>query len=129
MDGALDRDAFGADRSMLLSVLAGIESVSIPGEGFAMGRAGSRAAYFGPSVARSADAARQLLAWFLERHAGDTVYCDILPFNVDAVAVAREFGFERARNLSRMFVSGVEAPRALQNNDALVFAAAGFEFG
>jgi GNAT superfamily N-acetyltransferase len=129
MDSALDREAFGADRSMLLSVLAGIESVSIPGEGFAMGRAGAQAAYFGPCVARSADSARRLLAWFLERHAAEKVYCDILPSNLDAVATAREFGFERSRTLSRMFVSGVETPPDLRNNDALVFAAAGFEFG
>ncbi len=129
MDEALDREAFGADRSRLLSVLAGIESVSDPGAGFAMGRGGARAAYFGPCVARSADSARKLLAWFLARHAGEDVYCDILAANLDAVATVREFGFERARSLSRMFVSGVEAPPALQNNDALVFAAAGFEFG
>jgi GNAT superfamily N-acetyltransferase len=129
MDGILDREAFGADRSRLLSILAGIESVSIPGTGFAVGRGGARAAYFGPCVARSAEAARQMLAWFLERHAAENVYCDILPANLDAVATAREFGFEPSRRLSRMFVSGVDAAPPLRNNDALVFAAAGFEYG
>ena len=64
-DFALDRQAFGADRSGLLKVLAGIESASVAGEGFAMGRSGSIAAYFGPCVARSASAARDLAAWFL----------------------------------------------------------------
>src|SRR5260370_30149455 len=40
-DATLDRPAFGADRSALLSMLAQIESFSIPGSGFAMGRPGS----------------------------------------------------------------------------------------
>jgi len=129
MDGKLDREAFGADRSRLLSILAGIESVSIPGTGFAMGRGGACAAYFGPCVAGSAEAARQMLAWYLEKHAAENVYCDILPANLAAVATAREFGFAPSRRLSRMFVSGVDAPPPLRNNDALVFAAAGFEYG
>ena len=68
-DSALDREAFGADRSSLLNVLAGIESASMAGMGYAMGRPGSIAAYFGPCVARSASAARDLAAWFLHRHA------------------------------------------------------------
>jgi GNAT superfamily N-acetyltransferase len=51
-DEVLDRQAFGADRAELLKLLAGIESASIAGEGFAMGRPGSNAAYFGPCVAR-----------------------------------------------------------------------------
>jgi GNAT superfamily N-acetyltransferase len=128
LDSALDREASGTDRSKLLAVLAGFESASIAG-GFAMGRPGSQAAYFGPCVARSADAARDLIAWFLEQHAEESVYWDILPANADAVAVAREFGFERARELVRMAIPGVEDPTPLVNNDALVFATAGFEFG
>src|SRR6185436_16013055 len=57
-DSVLDRQAFGADRAGLLRLLGGIESASIAGEGFAMGRAGSNAAYFGPCVARTAGSAR-----------------------------------------------------------------------
>jgi hypothetical protein len=57
------------------------------------------------------------------------VYWDILPKNQDAVAIAREFGFERARELVRMAIPGVENPAPLLNNNALVFATAGFEFG
>ncbi|HET9321016.1 MAG TPA: GNAT family N-acetyltransferase [Bryobacteraceae bacterium] len=125
---ALDRAASGTDRGRLLAVLAGFESASISGA-FAMGRPGSQAAYFGPCVARSAGAARDLIAWFLNRHAGDSVYWDILPANQDAVAIAREFGFARARELVRMAIPGVESPAPLANNNALVFATAGFEFG
>jgi GNAT superfamily N-acetyltransferase len=127
-DTALDRAASGTDRTALLAVLAGFESASIAG-GFAMGRPGSQAAYLGPCVARSANAARDLIAWFLGRHVEESVYWDILPVNVDAIAIAREFGFERSRELVRMAIPGVGNPTPLTNNDALVFATAGFEFG
>jgi len=73
LDAALDREAFGADRSRLLEVLAGIESASVAGAGFAMGRPGANAVYFGPCVARSAAAARDLAAWFLRRHPDEDV--------------------------------------------------------
>lgn len=126
---ALDRQAFGADRSGLLRMLADIESASIAGAGFAMGRPGARAMYFGPCVARSGDVARELLAWFLEKHGEENVYWDILPANGDAVALAHEFGFEPVRRLARMALAGVENPPALRHDDARVYAAAGFEFG
>jgi GNAT superfamily N-acetyltransferase len=128
-DPALDRQAFGADRSQLLRALAGIESASVAGAGFAMGRAGSRTAYFGPCVARSADVARDLVAWFLENHANESVYWDILPGNTDAVRIAHEFGFERVRELVRMALAGAGDPVPLNNNDNLVFGIAGFEYG
>ena len=129
LDAALDREAYGADRSCLLQMLAGIESASMAGAGFAMGRPGSRAAYFGPCVARSVEGARALLSWFLEKHAKESVYWDILPANGCAVALAREFGFEPVRRLARMALAGVKDPPALGNDDALVYATAGFEFG
>jgi GNAT superfamily N-acetyltransferase len=128
-DAALDVEAFGADRSRLLEVLAGIESASVSSEGFAMGRPGTNAAYFGPCVARSADVARDLTAWFLRRHPDEDVCWDILAANADAVSMAHQFGFERKRELSRMAVSGTSPASAFQKNDRLVFAAAGFEFG
>lgn len=128
-DADLDREAFGADRSCLLELLADIESASVAGSGFAMGRPGSRAAYFGPCVARSANAARDLVAWFLQQHAQEDVYWDILAVNTDAVEIAREFGFARGRELVRMALPSVKNPAPLQNRDTLVFATAGFEFG
>ena len=128
-DAPLDREAFGADRSGLLNVLAGIESASVAGSGFAMGRPGSRAAYFGPCVVRSAGAARELLTWFLQRHEQEDVYWDILPVNTGAVEIAREFGFERQRELVRMALAGERNPLPLRHRDSLVFATAGFEFG
>lgn len=129
LDAALDREAFGADRAPLLRALAAIEATSVAGAGFAMGRAGSTAAYFGPCVARSQDTARNQFAWFLSKHSEEAIYWDILAANRDAVELAREFGFERARELMRMALSGVDDPPPLQKNDALVFGAAGFEYG
>ena len=128
-DPTLDRQAFGADRARLLQVLACIESASVAGMGFAMGRPGAKAAFFGPCVSRSADGARELLAWFLEKHGEGNVYWDLLPANGDAVALAREFGFEPVRRLARMSLAGVQNAPALRNDDARVYAAAGFEFG
>lgn len=128
-DPALDRQAFGADRAELLRLLAGIESASMAGEGYAMGRPGSNAAYFGPCVARSAGAARDLLTWFVGRHQHESVYWDILPANVEGVAMAHEFGFERVRELMRMSVEGGTNLAALARRDELVFATAGFEYG
>jgi GNAT superfamily N-acetyltransferase len=128
-DTNLDREAFGADRSGLMSVLAVIESASVAGMGFAMGRPGSKAAYFGPCVARSASAARDLAAWFLRQHAHEDVYWDILTGNTNALAIAKELGFTRGRELIRMALSGLRNPPPLRSCDPLVFATAGFEFG
>src|SRR6266545_2784623 len=58
---SLDRSAFGADRAGLLRVLAAGETAEVAGGGYGMGRPGANAAYFGPCVARSADAARALV--------------------------------------------------------------------
>jgi len=126
---ALDREAFGADRSTLLASLASEQAVSIPGEGFAMERPGARADYFGPCVCQSPEAARKFLLWFLSRHAGKTVAWDILPANTGAVELAREFGFERRRELVRMVSPGPSASRPLEHNDSRVFAIAAFEYG
>jgi GNAT superfamily N-acetyltransferase len=129
LDAVLDQKAFGADRSHVLQMLAGIESVSAPGGAYAMGRPGSAAAYFGPCVAHSAAAARDLVRWFLGRHSNENVCWDILRANTTAGGVAREFGFERARELSRMALPGAPGELSFKKNDQLVFATAGFEFG
>ncbi|MBM3775958.1 MAG: hypothetical protein FJW37_12480 [Acidobacteria bacterium] len=129
---ALDCGAFGADRSELLSLLAAGDSADLPGEGFAMGRPGSRAAYFGPCVARSPEAARTLLEWFLARRQGETVYWDLLPGNPAAIRLARAAGFEPLRRLVRMARPGrARQPpdEPLRRRDSDVFAIAGFEYG
>jgi GNAT superfamily N-acetyltransferase len=128
-DLALDRRAFGADRGNLLAALAGESSVSIPGEGYAMARAGSKAAYFGPCVARSAESARRFVEWFLTAYPGVPLYWDVLEENAAAVALANEFGFTTVRRLVRMGRRGVPAAAPLKGDSSLVFAIAGFEFG
>jgi GNAT superfamily N-acetyltransferase len=128
-DAALDRRAFGADRSGLLSKLGSGESVSIPGSGYAMGRPGANAAYFGPCVAVTSQAARILLEWFLARHSSEPVYWDLLPENQEAVRLAQAFGFERNRQLVRMARKGAAEARPLSTTVQEVYAIAGLEFG
>jgi len=128
-DPELDVRAFGADRSRLLAGLARGPAAALPGLGFAFARPGSLAAYFGPCVARSAEAARNLLQWFLERHAGQTVFWDLLPANEAASVLAREFGFERRRELVRMVRRGAAAGSSFEHDDSMVYAIAGFEYG
>lgn len=126
-DAALDRAAFGADRRRLLQNLARAGAATLPGEGYAMGRAGSKAAYFGPCVARSAASARQLLGWFLARRAGEAAYWDILADNGAAVELAESHGFRRSRKLTRMVRE--LRPGGSEPDNSLVFAIAGLEFG
>ncbi|HEV2690054.1 MAG TPA: GNAT family N-acetyltransferase [Bryobacteraceae bacterium] len=124
LPAALDAEAFGADRSGLLQRLAVLESASNGKAGFAMGRPGANAAYFGPCVSRSHDTARALAEWFLARHPDEWVFWDILPENGAAANVARELGFTAARRLTRM-LRGAQ----IRQNTSLVYAGAGFEFG
>lgn len=124
-----DRAAFGADRSRLLELLAPGGAGAIAGEGFALGRPGSKAAYFGPCVARSTEAAGALAASFLAAHPGQPVYWDLLPGNQAAAALAREFGLTPVRRLVRMVRKGRPDAPPLEHDDSQVFAIAGFEYG
>lgn len=126
---ALDRQAFGADRSRLLSLLAPMGAAEGPGEGYAMARPGSQAAYFGPCVSRRADTAGRLLHWFLGSHSGEPVYWDLLPANTEAFELARASGFKPLRRLARMVRPGKSGAAPLVHDDAQVFATAGFEYG
>ena len=128
----LDRQAFGADRAELLATLAPLGAASLggdQGEGYAMARAGSQAAYFGPCVSRGPEGARELLAWFLGRHPGEPVCWDLLPANTEAVRLARASGFAPLRRLVRMVRPGIPGAPPLTHNDSQVFAIAGFEYG
>jgi GNAT superfamily N-acetyltransferase len=124
----LDREAFGADRSELLRMLSKYASVAAPG-GYAFARPGSKATYLGPCVARTADTGRSLLLSLARRHAFEPIFVDLLPANTDAVALARELGFERVRRLVRMARPGVRGPRPFARRDDYVYAIAGFEYG
>ncbi|HEY2016092.1 MAG TPA: GNAT family N-acetyltransferase [Bryobacteraceae bacterium] len=123
----LDRAAFGADRTRVLESLAQHGTASIPGLGYAMGRAGSQSAYFGPCVAKSADAAARLLRWFLARYSAQPVFWDIPEPNREAIDLARSSGFRPVRCLTRMF-RPADARRVAADASS-VFAIAGFEYG
>jgi GNAT superfamily N-acetyltransferase len=125
----LDHQAFGADRTALLALLKQFESACGPWGGYAMGRPGSKAAYFGPCVSRSPEEARELLRWFLARHAGQMVFWDVLETNPAALELAREFGFAPLRKLWRQGLRGSGGARPFVHNDALTYGIAGFEYG
>jgi GNAT superfamily N-acetyltransferase len=126
---ALDREAFGAGRSTLLPLLASEDAVALPGLGYAMGRPGTKAAYFGPCVTTSDEAARSFLCRCLALHSQETVFWDLLPHNQAALCLARQFGFERRRELIRMARPTASRTGDFHHNDAYVFAIAGFEYG
>ncbi|MDA1316036.1 MAG: GNAT family N-acetyltransferase [Acidobacteria bacterium] len=125
---ALDRAAFGADRSRLLGRLSETfpqDAHYLPG-GYLMGRPGVREYFLGPCVADHAAGARRLIAHCLSQYATTRMFWDLLPANQDAVDLARSFGFEPQRKLARMTLKGgVCQP----GNVSQVFAAAGFEYG
>ncbi|MCW5980326.1 MAG: GNAT family N-acetyltransferase [Bryobacteraceae bacterium] len=128
-DRELDAAAFGADRRALLESLARGEAFSILGEGFAMARPGANSFTVGPCVARSRAAARELIAAVLVRHPGAPFYWDLLPANEEAVRLAGDLGFTPVRKLVRMALRGERAGAPPANDDSLVYAAAGFEYG
>ena len=124
VDAALDRIAFGADRSRLLREFALNESAS-SGGAYAFGRPGANAAHFGPCVSSSPEDFARLLRWFTSRHAHEASVIDLFPFHADAARTASELGFVPFRRLKRM----VLLPAAPSLPDPRIYAAAGFEWG
>lgn len=122
---ALDAEAFGADRSLLIGWLAALEAASISDSSFALGRPGLNASYFGPCVCTTPAAARGLLQWFLARHPAESVFWDLFPHHRHAAELAAEFGFRPIRRLIRM---SFHAPARVLP-DARIYALAGFEYG
>ena len=130
---ALDRRAFGAERSALLGSLVADSSVpplTISGSdgelrGYALARRGAVACYVGPIVATDQNAAASLLDGMLAQLDGRDVFIDInTGFEAVAQIVAAR-GFVKQRDFIRM-------RSGLENNagtSALVFAIAGPEVG
>ncbi len=119
----LDREAFGLDRSRLLGRLWDRSRSWGNGEGFLLSRPGTRAPYLGPFVARTWESAGSLIRACLAAQNGPCFW-DLFPDNQDAVELAREVGFSRARSLVRMY-RGDE----LHQDSAEIYGIAGFEFG
>ncbi len=106
----MDREVFGADRSVLLRSLADSapELVTIaPQEGavqgFALGRKGSRADHLGPWVAKNALAAREVFEGFLLRSRRQVVFVDVVRDNPWAPALLAANRFQFSRTLTRMY--------------------------
>jgi GNAT superfamily N-acetyltransferase len=129
-----DAKAFGVTRKELLETLSASGGCNTSENGYVLSRPGRTARHLGPCVANSKAEARQLIATHLENpmdsdeeHEGSesgSWYWDLLPVNEEAVDCAVEFGFTRRRALWRM-----RRGEVIKNNDAMVYAIAGFELG
>lgn len=128
----MDREVFGADRSLLLASVAKAapEFVILARQsqglkGYALGRKGSRADHLGPWIACSELAAREILEEFLFRSRRELVFVDILKDNPSASALVSENGFGFSRTLARMY----RGQNAHSGRPDLVYAILGPEFG
>ncbi len=121
--GWVDGDAFPADRSKLLQQLISRNATLTCEDGYLLQRAGARARYLGPCVARTPAAAEALLESGLA-HQNELFFWDLLPSNTEAVHLATRLGFERDRQLVRM-----SRGKKLEESHEKIYAIAGFEFG
>ena len=131
---ALDRKAFGMSRNRVLETLFTPGRYDSAASGYVLSRPGRIARYLGPCIASSKEDARQLIATHLggfscgsnePECSSPPAWCwDLLPANPEAVSLAEESGFTRRRILWRM-----RRGDAIKNNDAMVYAIAGFELG
>jgi RimJ/RimL family protein N-acetyltransferase len=119
----LDRDAFPADRSEALRSLFGRGKAFVSPQGYLLQRPGHLAAYLGPCVSASSEAAEQLIKCCLAESEGPWFW-DLFPGNSKAVAIAAKFGFQPQRTLVRMYRG-----RELREPEQRIYAIAGFELG
>jgi hypothetical protein len=100
----------------------------VTADGFALWGPGHFANYLGPCVARTPDAARDLIAGCLAQAAGPQAtqqwMWDVFSDNAPALELATQFGFQPTRRLVRMRLGP-----AIAEHPELVYAAAGFELG
>lgn len=128
---ALDTRAFGASRELLLRALAArlpqaalVCDGSAGLDGFLLGRDGREASQLGPLVARSAEAARTLLAAGLASVPAP-LYVDAMEREPGLGAWLESLGFEFQRPFTRMVRGAPAAP----GEAGLVFCPAGPELG
>jgi len=117
-----DRDVFGADRTLLLTLLSEHANAFQTSRGYLCYRPGFRASYLGPCIANSDAEAEQLIRHALKR--GGNWFWDILEENQPARALAAAFGFSVQRTLRRM----LRGKEHRQQTDK-IYAIAGFELG
>jgi predicted N-acetyltransferase YhbS len=128
----LDREVFGADRSLLLRSLSEMApefAISTLEKGFppayAFGRHGLFADHLGPWSARSRASAEELLQTFLHQSSRETVIVDGMKSNSTAIELLTRHGFTPSRPLTRMF----RGPNAHPGRPADLCAILGPEFG
>jgi len=129
---ALDKQAFGADRSQLIKhlivdsrispVLVKDESGSL--NGYALARAGTKAGYIGPVVARDTARVENLFDRVVGELSGTNVYIDFSTECGVSASVLADRGFVKERDLIRMSYG----PRSAKTSP-LVIAIAGPEIG
>ena len=128
---ALDRLAFGADRSELIEKLiadACVAPVLIRAEdgalsGYALARSGTRKTYVGPVVRSEPQLVEKLLDQVLSELPGREIYLDVNRECVADTSLLSDRGFVKERDLIRM----VKGPS--QKTSPLVVAIAGPEIG
>ena len=125
---ALDRSACGIDRALLLRSFLGRPAtrawLAPRGDGFALRRAGRRAAQVGPIVATDDLGALDLLAAALDGSAG-RAFIDVPVHRTSIADALTRRGFVRQRPFVRMALGDPHAAAARER----VFALAGPEFG
>lgn len=128
----LDAAAFGVNRARLLGTLAAASRVALvfessPGKvaGFGLLRAGARADYLGPVVAREASVAGALIKALVAAAGGRGVFWDVPDPNREAVRLAGALGFKPQRSLLRMLMGEDGSP----GNPCLQFGIGGPEIG
>ena len=129
---ALDREAFGADRSPLLRTLwqrtpemAWQRACDQHIRGFCLGRRGSTYAQIGPLIAERTEDAVALCRAAMQSIAGQAVVLDVPASQEAFLAWLREVGFVKQRSLTRMVLGTNSAPGIPGKQ----FAIAGPEFG
>lgn len=123
------RDTFGVSRTQLLECLTRTGGACLNESGFALWRPGSFAHYFGPCVAGDLRSAEPLLRCCLDANQGCPLIWDLPPQNSAAVQLARKYGFQRTRTLSRMARALRPDAKPLRPEMNSLFALAGFEYG
>lgn len=118
----LDRQAFGADRSRLLSTLRPFVQKE---RAYAASRPGRLAAYFGPCVSPDPKPVPEFVAWAQQEHAGTAMFWDLFADHTQATALAADLGFVWQRRLMRMS----RGRHTLTGNPSQIYALAGFEVG
>src|SRR5581483_3608429 len=125
----MDWEVFGADRSTLLQSTAEnapeLVLVAKNRAGYAFGRHGTFADQLGPWVARTKEAAGELLDAFLHRSSRELLFIDCVRDNSWAVPLVKSRNFQFSRPLTRM----LRGPENCPGKPELICATLGPEFG